>query len=422
MKVTGIICEYNPLHNGHIYHMKKTRENGASHLVAVMSGNYVQRGDIAVEDKFERAKLAVRSGIDLVLELPCVYSLSSAEFYARGAVHILNSLGCVDELSFGSEVGSVEELSKAAEIIATFRKDSELEELMRGGMSYPNAVNSLIYKKYGSKLGNRVGDILSSPNNVLAVEYIKALKASNSIITPYTIQRKSVAHDSMQVLGNTASASFIRKCMEEGTDFYGLVPDRVYDSYRKSVQKGCRASIKNLERLIIYKLRTATAEELRMIPDVGQGLENRILECAPLRSLDDVLQSIKTKRYTMARIKRILLNLLIGITKSDLEILPPYVRVLASSERGKDVLAMAKTKAKLPVAPALAKLASYGGDAERFARLEAAASDIYALSQDRIGKGQSDYRNMFTIEGASEEDLRKAEELEELGEFFDDEV
>ena len=421
MKITGIVCEYNPLHNGHIYHMKKTRENGATHLVAVMSGNYVQRGDIAVQDKFERAKLAVRSGIDLVVELPCVYSLSSAEFYARGAVHILNSLGCVDEISFGSEVGSVEELENAAEIIAGFRKDSELEELMRGGMSYPNAVNSLIYKKYGSKLGNRIGDILSSPNNVLAVEYIKSLRASNSIIMPFTVHRKSVAHDSMQVLGNTASASFIRNCMEEGMDFYGLVPDRVYESYRKCMQNGSRAAIKNLERLIIYKLRTSTAEQLRMVPDVGQGLENRILDCAPCRSLEEVLQSIKTKRYTMARIKRILLNLLIGITKNDLDVLPPYIRVLASSERGKDVLSYAKSKATLPVAPSLARLAAHGGDAERFARLEAAASDIYALSQDKIGKGQQDYRNMFRIESASEEELRKAEELEELGEFFDDE-
>ena len=422
MKITGIICEYNPLHNGHIYHMKKTRENGATHLVAVMSGNYVQRGDIAVEDKFERAKLAVRSGIDLVLELPCVYSLASAEYYAKGAVHILNSLGCIDELSFGSEVGMVDELEKAAEIIAELQKDSEMEELMRGGMSYPNAVNSMIYKKYGSKLGNRTGDILSSPNNVLAVEYIKALRASNSVIKPFTVHRKSVAHDSMTVLGNTASASFIRKCMDEGTDFYGLVPDRVYSSYRQYVHSGKRASVKNLERLIIYKLRTSTAAQLRLIPDVGQGLENRILDCAPCQSLEEILQGIKTKRYTMARIKRILLNLLIGITKSDLEILPPYIRVLASSERGKDVLAMAKSRCTLPVAPALAKLASNGCDAERFASLEAVASDIYALAQNRIGKGQQDYRNMFRIENAAGEELRKAEELEELEEFFDDEI
>ena len=280
MKITGIVCEYNPFHNGHLYHLKKTRENGATHIVAVMSGNYVQRGDTAVMDKFERAKLAVKGGADLVIEIPTVYALSSAEFYAKGAIYILDSLGCVDEISFGSEAGSVSELEKAAEIADECSGAPELEEYLKSGMSYPNAINTMIYSSYGKKLSNRISDILASPNNVLAVEYLKALRRLNSSITPFTIQRKSAAHDSMTVLDGISSASYIRKCMNEKSDFSGLVPAYVSQAYINAYSAGKTADISNLERIIIYKLRTSSPEELREIPDVGQGLEYRILAAA----------------------------------------------------------------------------------------------------------------------------------------------
>ena len=238
MKITGIVCEYNPFHNGHLYHLKKTRENGATHIVAVMSGNYVQRGDTAVMDKFERAKLAVKGGADLVIEIPTVYALSSAEFYAKGAIYILDSLGCVDEISFGSEAGSVSELEKAAEIADECSGAPELEEYLKSGMSYPNAINTMIYSSYGKKLSNRISDILASPNNVLAVEYLKALRRLNSSITPFTIQRKSAAHDSMTVLDGISSASYIRKCMNEKSDFSGLVPAYVSQAYINAYSAG----------------------------------------------------------------------------------------------------------------------------------------------------------------------------------------
>ena len=420
MKITGIICEYNPLHNGHLYHIQKTRENGATHIVAVMSGNYVQRGEIAVLDKFERAKLAVRSGADIVIEIPAVYSLSSAEFYARGAVWLLNSLGCVDELSFGSEVGSVEELENAARIAFDCQQSSQMEELLRSGMSYPNAVCNMVYRKYGSKLGLRIGDILASPNNVLAIEYLKAIQYFGSGIKPFTIHRKSVAHDSTERLGNIASASYIRKCIEDGTDFHELVPERVFSSFSSAVKQGRIADMKNLERILIYKLRTTTAQEIAEVPDVGQGLENRIIECAHLNSVDEILQGIKTKRYTMSRIRRILFNMLIGVKKSDLKILPPYARLLASSERGRDVLARAKETSSLPVDASLAKLSRFDCDAKRFAEIEGRASDIYALAQKKIGRGQSEYKNMFKISEAENEEIQRAEEAEELDEFFGD--
>lgn len=411
MKITGIVSEYNPLHNGHLYHIEKTRENGATHIVAVMSGNYVQRGETAVINKFERANLAIKNGVDLVIEIPTVYSLASAEFYARGAVYLLNALGCVDEISFGSEVGSVSEIENAAEIAWECQQSPELEELLKNGMSYPNAINSMILSKYGRKKGNRVGDILASPNNVLAVEYLKAIRFFNSRIKPFTTLRKSAAHDSMHPLDNIASASFIRKCMEEGNDFYGLVPDMVYEAYKTALENGSIANIKNLERILIYRLRTITADELREVPDVGQGLENRILDCTALCSIEEIMQAIKSKRYTMARIRRIIYNMLIGITKSDLAVLPPYARVLAVNERGRDILSKAKQTASIPVNTSLAKLADTSDNARRFAQLEGRASDIYALAQDNIGKGQSDYKTMIKLE--TQEDEKPVENPEE---------
>lgn len=398
MKITGIICEYNPFHNGHLYHINKTRENGATHIVAIMSGNYVQRGDIAVMDKFERAKLAIKGGADLVIEIPTVYSMSSAEFYARGAVYILDSLGCVDEISFGSEVGLVSELEKAAEISKECSDSPELEEYLRNGMSYPNAINTMIYSRYGKKLSNRISEILAAPNNVLAIEYLKALNHFSSSVKPFTIQRKSAAHDSMTVLDGISSASFIRKCMTERNDFSSLVPSYVNQAYMNSRSAGKIADISNLERIIIYKLRTTSPEELRCIPDIGQGLEYRILAAADHNNLEEIFMNIKTKRYTMARLKRIILNMLIGVKKSDLEILPPYGRILAVTERGRDILSQAKNTGKIPFATSLAKLAQTSDNAKRFAEIEGTASDIYALAQEKIGKGQSDYKVRIGIE------------------------
>ncbi len=422
MKISGIVSEYNPLHNGHIYHIEKTRENGATHIVAVMSGNYVQRGETAVMNKFERAKLAVRSGVDLVIEIPTVYALASAEFYARGAVYLLNSLGCVDEISFGSEVGSLEDLEQTADIVWECEQSEELEELLKSGMSYPNAINSMILSEHGRKKGNRISEILASPNNILAVEYLKALKYFNSDIKPFTIIRKSAAHDSMTPHENIASASYIRKCMDEKEDFYGLVPNRVYDAYKQAVSEGNIAQIKNLERILIYRLRTISKEELENIPDVGQGLENRIADCSHLSSIEEITQAIKTKRYTMARIRRIMYNMLIGITKSDLEILPPYARVLAVTDRGRDILSKAKETASIPVNTSLAKLANMSDEAKRFAEIEGLASDIYALAQKKIGKGQSDYKAMITLEPQSEEELQEEkEDIQEAIEMIEEE-
>ena len=246
MKVSGIICEYNPFHNGHYYHIKKTRENGATHIVAVMSGNFVQRGDVAVIDKFERAKAAVRCGVDLVIELPVAYSLSGAEGFARGAMYILNSMGCVDELSFGSESGDINKILSAVQASLACSQSQELKTLLDSGVSYPSAMHALAERKYGKQ----VGDVFQWPNNLLAIEYIKAISYLNSKITPFTITRKNAGHDQPGVICNFASASFIRENIKENA-YEDLVPKVMYEILSDAVREGRYASFANLEKAIM---------------------------------------------------------------------------------------------------------------------------------------------------------------------------
>ena len=393
MKVSGIICEYNPFHNGHLYHIKKTRENGATHIVAVMSGNFVQRGDVAVINKFDRAKAAVKAGVDLVIELPVAYSLSSAEVFARGAVYLLNALGCVEELSFGSECGHLESLYAAVQSSIACAKLPELREMMEMGTSYPVALKELIRKNYGSAVAGH----FDGPNNLLAIEYIKAIVLVNSKIKPFTVQRKSAMHDENSYSGNISSASYIRQCLVEDNDYSELIPIETSDLIRNEKRKGGIANISNLERIILYKLRNMTDEELRGIPDIGQGLENRILSAKGSTSYNELIVAIKTKRYPMARIRRILMCAIIGIQKRDLAQPPPYGRILAINERGCDILAEARDKSTIPFATSLAKLSETGEIAKRYAEIESRSTDIYALATPEIQSAGMDYRAKIGI-------------------------
>ncbi len=400
MKISGIICEYNPIHNGHIYHVEKTRQNGATHIVAVMSGNFVQRGDVALINKFERAKTAVKCCADLVIELPVAYAMSNAETFARGAVHILDSLGCVNEISFGSECGNTECLKVAAEASRVCAEKPELIDLMENGMPYPMAITKLV-EKYCS---HEVSELFQGANNVLAIEYIKALNYFDSDIKPFTVQRKNVDHDRNGNFDGYASASYIRKLIHEtGTNpLRDAVPSYSASMIDNAIRSGSIADLNNLERVMMYILRTIDTSTLENIPDVAQGLENRIISSGTATSLDTVMNLIKTKRYPMSRIRRILLSCMIGIKKSDVEILPPYCRILAINEKGTDILAAAKGKSKIPVATSLAKLSEVSEACKRFAELEAYSTDIYNLSTGDIKPAKMDYRAKIGLTNITE--------------------
>lgn len=392
MKVSGIVCEYNPFHNGHNYHIRKTRENGATHIVAVMSGNFVQRGDVAVMDKFERARAAVQNGVDLVLELPVPYALSSAEGFARAALYILNSIGCVDELSFGSESGDISRLLEAAKASVACSDSMELRMLLDNGYSYPTAVHALVEKQYGKA----VGDIFSEPNNLLSIEYIKAISYLNSKITPFTVKRKNAGHDQPDIIENFASASFIRQNVKE-INYSDLMPKPMYETLSAAVADGKTASMTNLEKALMYRMRTITPAQLREVPDVGQGLEFRIHEARSAATVQEMMEKIKTKRYTMSRIRRIFINTLLGITNDDLKTPPVYARILAVNERGTDILSIAKQKSRLPLSTSLAKLSEINAVTKRFAELESYATDIFNIALDNPGPVGTDYRTKINV-------------------------
>lgn len=376
MKVSGIVCEYNPFHNGHLYHIEKTRENGATHIVCVMSGNFVQRGDVAVLDKFTRAELAVKSGADLVIELPVSYCLSSAENFARGAVYLLDGLGCIDEISFGSESGDIEEIISTMDKSDEIVQSEKIRELIGKGFTYPRAVSEIL-----RETDRKSAEIISEPNNILAVEYMRALKYFKSGIKPFTVKRSGAMHDSSETSQEFASASYIRTHIESARDF---VPEIWADALESGT-----ADIKHLERAILYKIRTAEDEEIWEISD-SKGLIERIYGNTA-QSLDELFESVKSKNCTMAKVKRVVLSLLIGISKIQM-CLPPYARVLAFNERGKEILALTKKTKKIPVGTSLAKLGGLDCDAHCFAELESRATDIYSLAWDKIRPAKQDYR------------------------------
>ncbi|MDR0984081.1 MAG: nucleotidyltransferase family protein [Ruminococcus sp.] len=269
MKISSIICEYNPMHAGHKFHIQETLKNGADKIIAVMSGEFVQRGDLAIYPFEERKKIALENGIDEVIELPVRYVLSPAEEFAMGAVSILDSLGYVNELSFGSECGDLEVLKKAAELSERYTNSPEIKALLKSGLNYPRAMKELTQC-----------DVFDTPNNTLAIEYLKSLKKLNSEIKPFTVKRNF----------EFESSSEIRE---------GLSGRSIYD----------------FEDEILKKVREISLEDLRRIPNIGnQGLEYRIKKITKTaQTLDELFFGIKTKRYTMARIKRIVLCVYLGI-------------------------------------------------------------------------------------------------------------
>ena len=389
MKIAGIICEYNPFHNGHFYHIQKTRENGATHIVGVMSGNFVQRGDIAVLNKLDRANIAIRSGVDLIIELPVAYSLAPAELYARCAVFLLRSLGCVDELSFGSESGDLNALSEAAKATIACAKLPQLKELLKNGLSYPSALRQLVAEQSGEQIAR----ILDGPNNMLGIEYLKALIFLGAKMTPFTVARKTAMHDSMEPNGSAlASASFIRHCIEDGSDYDDFIPEQTLNAICKAAHTGSLARLSNLDRVLLYKLRMSSPEEIAQVPEVGQGLESRIYAAKNAGSLEELFCAIKTRRYPMARIRRILMNHLVGVTKQDTQNPPPYGRILAINERGCEILAAAKGKSTIPFATSLSKLADINDATKRCAALEARSSDIFGLASRSVFSAEDDFR------------------------------
>ncbi len=379
MKTAAVICEYNPFHNGHKYQLEQTRSLGATHIAAVMSGSFTQRGDAAVFDKYVRAKTALENGADLVLELPVRYSLCAAEGFARGAVGIISALGCVDILSFGSECGSIPALREAAGAVEYAVKTPEFQILMEGGKSYPAALAEAVNKYYTKD----VYDIISSPNNTLAVEYIKALDDIGSHIEPVTIRREGAGHDSGEETSRFISASLIRKKILAGERYAEFAPECAAPA----------ADIKRLETAILAKLRTMRQEEFEQVYDAAQGLAERLYKAARKAcTLDELYFLAKTKRYTLARIRRAVLCAFLGVEKKMLLEKDAYIHILGMNGRGREILAAAKSAGcPLPLDTSLKALMSTSREAHRQGAFEARCGDIYSLAFEKPRPCGSDF-------------------------------
>lgn len=347
MKLAAIICEYNPFHKGHKFHIEETRKkSGADAVIAIMSGNFVQRGEPAIYPKAVRAEAALKGGADLVLELPTVYATGSAEYFAIGAVKILNALNCVDFLSFGAEVPDANSLLKIAELLITEPDEfsQKLKEYSAKGLSFPSARA----KAVGEVLGVSAEDILNKPNNLLAVEYCKALLKTKSTISPLPIQRTGANHDSDSASDGIASATHIRSLILGGKseEAFKYMPDFSGKLF-STAQIHC---LNALESAILCQLIKFPPEQLQEVSDVSEGLENRIKAAAmTATTLEELCELVKTKRYTHSRIRRIVLSAFLGISDPDRKLPPQYIKILAHTETGQKIIAKAKKSATLPL-------------------------------------------------------------------------
>ena len=361
MKIAGVICEYNPFHNGH-KHQLDTLKADYDAVVCVMSGSFVQRGDIAIFDKWTRAKAALLGGADLVIELPVSYSLSSAQGFAEGGIRLLDSLGIIDTVSFGSECGDIDKLSHCAEIMMNEPQavSDKIKKLTAEGMSFAKA-RALAYD------GILDTDIISQPNNILAIEYITALKKTGSKIKPITLPRKAVGYHDMHALGSFASATLLREKLGKNEAILEYTP---YDF------SGCeRYDINRLTDIFKYKLMSEGIAAFNGISDLEPGLANRFLKALDKNTLSEIIDFVKTKRYTRTRLQRIALSVLLGIKG---EFTPPqYVRVLGMSEAGKNILSQMKNTCTLPV---VNKVADFKNDA---ILPDIFATNLAALCADR---------------------------------------
>ncbi len=373
----GIVAEFNPFHNGHKHIVDTLKANGENTVTAVMSESFVQRGECACMSPYERTLAALSCGVDLVLSLPVPYATASAERFAEGGVTVLGSLGCIDALSFGSESGDVESLKKCAKAITAEEFSPLLENRLSEGLSFPTARQ----KALGDMYGDAFGDALSSPNDLLGVEYIKAIEKNNYPITPVAIKRVGVSHDSKEVNVDFCSASAIRSFLKNGEDYKGFMPTESFNILSEAVSSGnAPADFGKLETTILYKLRTMSAEDFRKIPDVSEGLEYRFCEAVGNSvTLSEILEKVKTKRYTHSRLRRIVLCALLGITKQDTELEVPYIRVLGFNSKGAEVLKQAKKTATLPIVSKSSDFKYLDENAQRIFGLECRARDIFSL-------------------------------------------
>ena len=416
-KVLGIIAEYNPFHNGHLYHLETSKKlTDADYTVAIISGNFTQRGSTSIVDKWSKTKMALENGIDLVIELPVLYSISSAENFADGAIKILNSLGIVDYLSFGAETSDISILNNIANILCSEHEEYKnlLSIELEKGLSFPkareNALLDYIKNTDDNVPENRIIDfekyskVLSSPNNILGIEYLKALKKYKSSIKPVCISRFKSEYNSSSFSENIASATAIRELIKNKNfdTIKNVIPLESYSILVDCINSGCIVPDLNcFEKEIIYTLRKMSIEEIASIPDISEGLEFSIKKAVnSCNNINNFLDIVKSKRYTITRLQRILLYALLGISKEDMQLSKkvekPYVRVLGFNDNGKKLVSEIATKnPELKLITSVKKFVDSNSNKDLqiiFAK-DVLATDVYSLAFKNNSLANLDFKN-----------------------------
>ena len=407
-RVLGIIAEYNPFHNGHLYHLEKSLdETNCDYSVALITGSFAQRGQTSIVDKWHKAEMALNNGIDLVLELPTIYGVSSAENFAEGAIKIFDSLKIVDTISFGAETNNTSALNTIANVLYEEPKEylNILRHELQKGLSYPKArENAVLMYLNGSR---NFSNILNNPNNILAIEYLKALRKYKSHIIPTCITREGTGYNDKNISGTFASATAIRELVEKNklADIRKVLPDESFKILYKQIQNGqIVTSINQFEKEIIYTLRKMSLEEIANLADVNEGLEYLLKKAAnSCNTLNEFMNIVKTKRYTQTRLQRILLYSLLGITKNDIKNsyrVVPYVRVLGFNSKGKYLLSeICRINPYLPVITSVKKFmdTSRNKTLKNMLEKDILATNIYTLGYEYDSWSNLDYTQKLVI-------------------------
>lgn len=367
LSAIGVIAEFNPLHTGHKYLLTEARRHGT--VIAAVSGNFVQRGDIAIFDKRKRAAAALACGADIVLEIPVSYAMSTAQNFALGGVSVLSAFGC-ESLIFGSECGDTAKLENAADVLSAVEYKGRLKKHLDSGLTFAAA------REKAAGLG---GDLLCGANNNLAIEYIAAARAINADMKFLTVPRLGAGHDAETAENGYAAASLLREKMRAwDLDFCKkYIPPEAYKFFTPEDA----ADIKRLDRAILAVLRQKTPEDLKKLPDISEGIENKLFSAIRLaNSTEELYNTVKVKRYTHARIRRLALSAFLGLDNEFFMKSPPYVRVLGFNKRGEEHLKQAAERSPIPVITRVSDIERLSCGAKRLFAAECRATDMFSLA------------------------------------------
>lgn len=413
MNLLGLVVEYNPFHNGHKYHLEKSKEiTKATHTIAIMSGSFLQRGEPALFDKYTRAEMAVRNGVDLVIELPTLYACQSAEIFSHGAITTLNSLNCVNSICFGSEEGSVDILSTIGKILVEepIQFKSNLKKYLDQGLVFPIARSKALFEYIKShNLSDLKEDelqhILNSSNNILGIEYIKSLIKLDSSIKPFTITRVASEYNSTNIDSNICSATAIRNLLRDSKNLHhieNVVPTPTLEEINNKIEHKFNPLFDYMFYNILSSIIIRDNEDLHKYFEVNEGIENKIYaNIFSSSNLEELINSTKSKRYTMTKIKRTLNNIMLGITKEDILKVKdlnsvPYIRVLAFNNKGREIIKKIKKSSDVEIITKFSKVSHIDNPIfKTFIKYDLKSSNMYNLiyyqNNKNLLKGPMDY-------------------------------